>query len=210
MANPGFGLRGVKADEIMLKVPVSTMLNIDSIPREFVDRFPSGTSIHGILAAFLTLGDPKLLDRWALWRKIWPSQQDFDKSLPLMWPGTTGTSSDYQIPLPPSFSGKWKSSLASPCGENDEDTYQNVLTHQAKRLQDSWEQISRVCPYTDYSVFRYNWFILNTRSFYYVSPTSGPPKDWNDAVGLVPFADYMNHTDNAVSTPSFCLPGLSD
>lgn len=208
IANPGIELRDVKADEIMLRVPVSTMLNIDSIPREFVDRFPSGTSIHGILAAFLTLGDPELLDRWALWRKIWPSQQDFHDSLPLLWPGTTGASSECQIPLPPSFSSKWNSSLVSPCGESDEDTYQNVLTHQAKRLQDSWEQVLHVFPNTDHAVFLYSWFILNTRSFYYISPTNGPPEDWNDAIGLVPFADYMNHTDNAVSTSSFCLlPG---
>ncbi|CAG8233754.1 unnamed protein product [Penicillium salamii] len=49
------------------------MLTIDCVPREFIDRFPHETSVYGILAAFLTHGDAKLLERWATWRNTWPS-----------------------------------------------------------------------------------------------------------------------------------------
>ncbi|CAI7564541.1 unnamed protein product [Penicillium bialowiezense] len=201
---PGRGMgmiatRTIEADEIMLTVPVSTMLNIDSIPEGFAARFPRQTSVHGILAAFLTHGDPEFLEKWALWRKIWPSRQDFVDSLPLMWPDVARLSSELGIPLPPSFSGNWSSTNRSARGANDDDIYQNVLVHQTKRLQDSWKNVLTVFPDTDWEKYSFNWFILNTRSFYYVRPGNNPPKDWIDAIGLVPFADYFNHADDAVS-----------
>ena len=183
----------------MLTVPVSTMLNIDSIPEGFADRFPSTASNHSILAAFLTHGDPKSLARWALWRKIWPSTQDFADSLPSMWLEGSSPYSELEIPFPPSFSGKWNTSTRSVCGANSEDTYQNVLVQQTKRLQDAWKSVLSVFPDTNWDFYSYNWFIVNTRSFYYVRPENDPPEDWNDAVGLVPFADYFNHAANAVS-----------
>ncbi|KAJ6065264.1 hypothetical protein N7444_000917 [Penicillium canescens] len=169
---PGRGMgiiatRTIEANEIMIAVPVSTMLTIDCVPREFVDRFPHEASIHGILAAFLTHGDAGLLDYWAAWRKIWPSRQHFQESLPVLWSESPG------------------------------DTYQNVLGKQQKRLHDAWEHVLSVFPTTDWSLFSYHWLILNTRSFYYVSPGKEPPDDWNDAIGLVPFGDYLNHADNA-------------
>lgn len=186
----------------MLTVPVSTMFNIDSIPEGFAGRFPRQTSVHGILAAFLTHGDPSFLEKWALWRKIWPTRQDFADSLPFMWSDVTDTSSELDVPFPPSFSGKWESPVRSARGANDEDTYQNVLVNQTKRLEDAWKNILTVFPDTNWETYSYNWFILNTRSFYYVRPGHDPPEEWNDAIGLVPFADYFNHADNAVSRDS--------
>ncbi|KAJ5333114.1 uncharacterized protein N7506_006897 [Penicillium brevicompactum] len=191
------------ADEIMLTVPVSTMLNIDSIPEGFADRFPSTASNHSILAAFLTHGDPKLLEQWDLWRKIWPSMQDFADSLPSMWLEGSSPSSELEIPLPPSISGKWNTSTRSAYGANSEDTYQNVLVQQTNRLQDAWKSVLSVFPDTNWELYSYNWFIVNTRSFYYVRPDDNPPEDWNDAVGLVPFADYFNHAANAPCEVAF-------
>lgn len=43
------------------------------------------------------------------------------------------------------------------------------------------------------------------RRFNYVSPGKETPDDWNDAIGLVPFADYLNHADN---TARRCLFGV--
>lgn len=195
----------LKPNEIMITVPLSTMLTIDCVPREFVDRFPHETSVHGILAAFLTHGDARLLEHWALWRKIWPSRQDFQESLPVLWPECPGTYDKGQLTLPPSASGQWNLFSSPPCNSKAEDTYQNVLMQQQKRLHDAWENVLSVFPGTDWSFFSYHWLILNTRSFYYVSPGKEPPDDWNDAIGLVPFADYLNHADNAVSR---CLFGM--
>lgn len=192
-------LHVIKANEIMIAVPLSTMLTIDCVPKEFVDRFPHETSVHGILAAFLTHGDAKLLKRWDAWRKTWPSRQDFQESLPILWPENLGNYGEGQITLPPSASGQWNSFSMPSCHIEVKDTYQNVFFQQRKRLQDAWKNVFSVFLGTDWSLFSYHWLILNTRSFYYVSPGKGPPDDWNDAIGLVPFADYLNHEDNAAS-----------
>ncbi|KAJ6051501.1 uncharacterized protein N7446_006133 [Penicillium canescens] len=199
---PGRGMgiiatRTIEANEIMIAVPVSTMLTIDCVPREFVDRFPHEASIHGILAAFLTHGDAGLLDYWAAWRKIWPSRQHFQESLPVLWSESPGGYDKRHITLPPSASGQWNKFPNLPCNLTNQDTYQNVLGKQQKRLHDAWEHVLSVFPTTDWSLFSYHWLILNTRSFYYVSPGKEPPDDWNDAIGLVPFGDYLNHADNA-------------
>jgi hypothetical protein len=39
---------------------------------------------------------------------------------------------------------------------------------------------------------------VNTRSFYWIGLGQEAPEDPNDAMGLVPFADYFNHADVAV------------
>jgi len=41
------------------------------------------------------------------------------------------------------------------------------------------------------------------RSFFYVSPGKDEPEDWNDAIALVPFADYFNHDDKAPCEVNF-------
>ncbi|CAG8144510.1 unnamed protein product [Penicillium nalgiovense] len=187
----------MKANEIMIAVPVSTMLTIDCVPREFVDRFPHEASVHGILAAFLTHGDASLLDHWATWRKTWPSREHFQESLPVLWPESTGSYDEGYINLPPSATGQWNLFSNTPCDFTVQDTYQKVLVQQQKRLHDAWEHVLSVFPTTDWSLFSYHWLILNTRSFYYVSPGKEPPDDWNDAIGLVPFGDYLNHADDA-------------
>jgi hypothetical protein len=189
----------------MLTVPLSTMLNIDCVPREFVDRFPHKTYIQTILAAFMTHGDASLLDHWALWRKTWPSRQDLQESLPVLWCECPETHNLGHTTLPPSASGQWNL-LSSPPGDGKvEGRYHNILMKQQKRLQSAWETILSVFPTTDWNIFSHHWFILNTRSFYYASPGKKPPDDWNDAIGLVPFADYFNHADKAVSR---CLFGM--
>lgn len=51
----------------------------------------------------------------------------------------------------------------------------------------------------------YRWFIVNTRSFYYVRPGTKkedilPP---NDCMALCPFIDYPNHANDGVSPIDF-------
>ncbi|KGO73283.1 Exosome-associated factor Rrp47/DNA strand repair C1D [Penicillium italicum] len=206
---PGRGMgmiatRTIEADEIMLNIPMSTMLTIDSIPEEFVDRFPPGTSIHAILAAFLTHGDTSFLQRWATWRKVWPSRREFQESLPILWAESSETTGPpfppnqckEQLLLPPSACDSWNSFSRVPDEGQHQDAYQSILVKQQKRLYDAWANVLSVFPNTDWDVFSYHWLILNTRSFYYLNEEK-PPADWNDAIGLLPFADYLNHTDNA-------------
>ncbi|KAJ5423978.1 hypothetical protein N7491_009194 [Penicillium cf. griseofulvum] len=149
----------------MVAVPVS------SVPREFVDRFLQKASIQGILAAFLTHENASLLDRCATWHKTWPSRQHFQESCGLNY-----------LTLPPSASGQLNLFSNSPYNFAVQETYQNVLVKQQKRLHDAWVDVLSVFPTTDWSLFPYHWLILNTRSFDYISPGKGPPDDWNYAI----------------------------
>lgn len=197
----------MKENEIIVTVPLATMLTIDCVPASFVDLFPDGISIHGILAAFLTHGDTDSLKQWDAWRKVWPSRQDFEDSMPILWPEHLRVSNSTfrssppasHITLPPSASGLWNSIRKEPVDVDYESRHQNVLAQQEKRLQDAWRNIVSVFPGTDWDTFSYHWLILNTRSFFYVTPGEKRPDDWNDAIALVPFADYFNHVDDAVS-----------
>ncbi|KAL6230874.1 hypothetical protein BDW75DRAFT_221520 [Aspergillus navahoensis] len=111
--------------------------------------------------------------------------------------------------LPPSISGLWNSASDSfktptqtPNTNSEypythETRYQNLLPRQEKRLRDTYDTIRSVFPETEWKDVAYNWAIINSRSFYYVSPGKNEPSDWNDAIGMVPFADYFNHKDDA-------------
>lgn len=183
------------------------MLTVDSIPSTFVKRFRTGTPTQAILAAYLTHGDRRSLKKWDAWRKVWPSQQVFEDSMPLLWPELSQSDSGAGgIILPPSASGISETSQANPLGEGDKEIYQNILSRQRTRLQRSWEDVVSVIPDMNWDSFSYNWCIVNTRSFYYVGPGKEDPEDWNDALGLVPFVDYLNHSDEWVSISDIDAP----
>jgi hypothetical protein len=218
----------------MLSVPANLMFTRDSIPESFVSLFPADATNHAILVGFLVHGDSKSQPGLDVWRSVWPSWEDFEKSMPIFWPGwLRASSSDMQPPaqdrnensrnnpdsksglklalLPPSISGLRNSMLdplntPAPNSQTNseqscpyETRYQNLLPRQEKRLYDTYYSIRSVFPETDWKAVAYNWAIINSRSFYYVSPGKNEPSDWNDAIGMVPFADYFNHRDDAVS-----------
>lgn len=199
-----------------MTVPVSAMLTIDSIPAEFVKKFPEDASTHCVLAAYLTHGDnddgyDDSKAKLDLWRMVWPSWQDFKDTVPMLWPEYLEPSSSMSREhstakgptLPPSASGVWHS--ISPTSQDIEygAIYQNILSQQQDRFRAAWEEVISVFPNTEWEPFAYNWFIINTRSFYYVTPGKDPPEDWNDAVGMVPVADYFNHTGEPVSSKKY-------
>ena len=201
----------------MLTVPQTAMLSIDSIPSSFVDLFPEGASVHGILAAYLTHGDAKALKEIDAWRNVWPNWQELEDSTPILWPTHLRRSnsafedednSSTPSLLPPSVSGLWNSFEKVPVDINYDTRYQNMLAQEEKRLRHAWEQVLSVFPKTEWKTFAYYWLIINSRSFYYISPGKGEPEDWNDAIAMVPYADYFNHEDNAVSLLILPLPAL--
>jgi hypothetical protein len=65
-------------------------------------------------------------------------------------------------------------------------------------LSKAWFDVVAVYPETEWDTFSYHWLIVNTRSFYWIGLGQDAPEDPNDAMGLVPFADYFNHADVAV------------
>ncbi|KAL5335404.1 hypothetical protein BJX70DRAFT_401611 [Aspergillus crustosus] len=208
--------RDIEEDEIILSVPMTLLLTIDSIPESFVSKLPPGTSIHGILAAFLTHGDRNLLKSLDPWRNVWPSWSEFEQTMPVFWPEQLRSPKSERSPslLPPSISGSWNTfNLETQYPESESEStsqpqarYQNLLPQQENRLKDAWMNTLHAFPETKWEEFAYSWAIINSRSFYYLSPGKDEPEDWNDAIGLVPYADYFNHVDDAVyfssSSPS--------
>ncbi|OJJ50617.1 hypothetical protein ASPZODRAFT_11482 [Penicilliopsis zonata CBS 506.65] len=191
--------RMIEEGEVILTVPLAEMLTVDSIPASFVARFPDGTPVHAILAAFLMYGDAHILTKWTAWYTVWPSRDEFEECMPILWTDSSQSKSSLQSILPPSVSGRWNS-LRKKRGWDThpyETRYQNLLGQQEERLERCWKVIGSVFPEADWDAFSYYWLIVNTRSFYYVMPGMNPPEDWNDALALVPFADYFNHDDDA-------------
>ena len=176
------------------------MYTIDSIPESFVQKFSSvvgddekGTTppctVHCILSAFLTLGDPQHLGKYELWKKAWPTRRDFEDSMPILWSRDLRGSESSSL-LPPAISGRWNT---IPAKEQP-----GLLLEQEKRLRKDWEHVRAVFPDTDWEAYSYNWLIVNTRCFFYLMPGDEPPEDQNDAMAMVPFADYFNHSDGPV------------
>ncbi|KAH8703824.1 hypothetical protein BGW36DRAFT_287519 [Talaromyces proteolyticus] len=207
---PGRGLgmvatKKIEANEVMVSVPLSAMLTVDCIPPSFINLF-NGISNHGLLAAFLTHGDTESLKKYTLWRATWPKRQDFEDGMPVLWPEKLRVSnskhhvspaSTTSIALPPSASGLWNTFRKKKLVEEYKTKNQNILAQQEQRLQSAWKDVVAVFPDTDWEVYSYHWLIVNTRSFFYLMPGEDVPEDTNDAMALVPFADYFNHRDDA-------------
>ncbi|KAE8379225.1 SET domain-containing protein [Aspergillus bertholletiae] len=193
---PGRGLgmiakRNIEEDEAIVTVPLKAMLTPERIPSSFADKFPDGTPTHALYAAFFTNGNPEDLEEFKAWRKTWPSRQDFEESMPVLW------SESLRNYLPPSISSHWRS---IKCGRDRlqyETSHQNLLAQQEQRLRSAWDIVVSVFPVTDWETFSYHWLIVNTRSFFYLMPGQEPPEDRNDAMALLPLADYFNHSDVA-------------
>lgn len=188
-----------------MRVPTSAILTVDKIPSSFKDQFPEGTAVQAIIAAWLTCGSEEELAQFALWRKAWPMREDFEDSLPMLWPTSLGgvtlpdTDATASISksnvLPPCISGTWNTVQKGKTVHNYETDHQNLLTGQEKRLGKAWADVTAALPDIDWRSFSYHWLILNTRSFFWTAPGQEPPEDRNDAMAMLPFADYFNHSD---------------
>jgi hypothetical protein len=190
------------------------MLTADKIPTNFTNKFPEDIAVQGLLAAYLIHGDPEQLSKYEPWRKSWPSRQSFEEGMPILWPSALGgphwPASKDGTPvkpeqanfLPPSISGLWHSLQPGPRTKKYTLDHQNILSGQIQRLEKAWTDVTSVYPETNWEDLSYYWLIVNSRSFYWVGEGQEPPEDPNDAMGLVPFADYFNHADVAVRASS--------
>ena len=62
-------------------------------------------------------------------------------------------------------------------------------------MRDDFEKFKTAVPHAIYEDFKYHWFIVNTRSFYFVPAGAEPEPNVDDNMALCPFADLFNHTD---------------
>lgn len=135
-------------------------------------------SVHGLLAADIALNVSANSEKYAKWDAVVPSWHDIQQSMPLTWPPTL------QSLLPPAA--------------------QQVFANQRKNFDRDWNIVSHAMPFPpglgcvrpscSRHEYLYAWLLVNTRTFYYVTPqTKKLPKE--DHMVLQPVADLFNHTD---------------
>jgi hypothetical protein len=71
----------------------------------------------------------------------------------------------------------------------------DLLKKQQARFHRDWDIVSKAFPDMRREEYLYTWFIVNTRTFYYVTPRMQRlPRD--DKLALLPVADLFNHADS--------------
>ncbi|EEQ90825.1 SET domain-containing protein [Blastomyces dermatitidis ER-3] len=211
---PGQGVgiaaqRKIHAGEVVVRVPISEMLTIKSVPSTFREKFPDNIPVQGLYAAYICCTE-EFQDRYAPWRAVWPSRQDLGQILPTLWPqllkgsasGRSVSSLSYPL-LPPSISGSWNTISKRPIKHAYTAEHQNLLPEQEKRLDKAYHIVKQVLQDVDKDLYTYYWLIVHTRSFHYIPAGTSPPKDHNDAMALCPFGDYFNHIDEGGCEVSF-------
>lgn len=184
-------------------MPAAALLTINSISKGF-RLAHEGITVHGLLASFLAFGAVEL-SPFTPWRETWPSLQELENTMPILWPSIWKTSNCYKSPatvfprqtwaLPPAIGGRWGSGRMSW----HTDSSSGLLCQQERKLQEDWAIASRAFPDETLEKYRYYWLLVNTRSFYYELQGANYHQAREDRMVLCPFVDYFNHQDHGVS-----------
>jgi hypothetical protein len=148
---------------------------MESIPKSIIRRLPKDMSVHGLLAADLALDAS---DRYSVWNAVCPTAEDL-LSMPLLWP----TSLQQLLPEPA----------------------RKLLEKQQAKLVRDWDAVSAAFadelaapegdePSKGFEKYRYAWLLVNTRTFYYLTPKL-QRRSKEDRMVLQPVADLFNHAD---------------
>lgn len=186
-------------------MPASALLTVNSIPEDFKNLHKDIT-VHGLLASFLAFSGVKT-SLYGLWKATWPSVQEFEESMPILWPvhlrkpldcngePTNAMEEKPAFLLPPAIGGRWRHILEFFMPREDE----GLLAKQEKRMKADWKIVSKIFPNKTLEEYTYYWLVVNTRSFYFEVP--GTTKfAHEDRMVLCPFVDYFNHSDHGVSS----------
>ena len=193
---------------MLCDVPASVLLTINTIPEDF-RNLHKGITVHGLLASFLTFGGP-VTSRYHRWKKSWPSMQEFQNSMPILWPSflrepldsggkshyECGRSEDLAFILPPAIAGRWAHHQMREFWKIRDIA---LLYRQKKKIKADWEIVSKVFPGQSLPEYTYYWLIVNTRSFYFEVSGMEATQNHDDRMVLCPFVDYFNHSDHGVS-----------
>jgi hypothetical protein len=180
------------------------MLTLETIPSAFKTKFDESITNHGLIAAFLYRGGDETVSKYAPWWAVWPTLQDFEETMPMLWPEelkyripreTSSTRTITEYSSRPSAHRKLRSSLGKQSTPYDDPDYEGPVAEQEKKFEKSFQTVKKVFPDADRTVYCYFWLIVNTRSFYHLPLGAPSPKEQNDAMALCPFADYFNHSD---------------
>src|SRR5436190_8580059 len=112
------------------------MLTIENIPTKFRDKFTGRVSVQGLFAAFFCCAD-EALDKYSAWHGVWPSYQDFEETMPILWTqclqnrNTKSLDSNLLcLTLPPSISASWNLLNRVSIKHSYKTEHQNLLAEQ--------------------------------------------------------------------------------
>ncbi|KAE9372392.1 SET domain-containing protein [Stipitochalara longipes BDJ] len=172
--------KDLKAGETLLSVPLLALRTAYTVPKSLTRALPKTSTIHSLLATDLLVDTSSAR---APWHAVLPSPLDFATSMPLLWHLTLQS-------LLPATAAK-------------------LLANQQRKLKLDWAAVSKAFPNIKYEDYIYRWLIINTRTFYFLSPLPAHqklhPSNRDDCMAQSPFADYFNHT----SSPSACSASFS-
>ncbi|PKS08707.1 hypothetical protein jhhlp_004760 [Lomentospora prolificans] len=183
---PGRGIgvlatRPLKPREVILKVPLSAFHTRDTIPPQIARKLPRIT-IHGLLAASIALQAAEDDYPSAPWRAAFPSAADFESTTPFFFP------EELQACLP------------GPA--------RDLLKTQGDKFASDWAIVQPAFgDVVSRESYAYHWFLVNTRSFYHVTPSTRalPP---SDRMVMISVADLLNHAPEGCKE-TFSSAGLS-
>ncbi|TWU74643.1 hypothetical protein ED733_002895 [Metarhizium rileyi] len=165
---PGRGIgivatRDLQADEDILKVPLNMLRTLNNTPKAITHNL-KGSTVHAILATSLCLEtDPE----FAIWRAVFPTEDDIRTCMPLSWPLSL------QNLLPPNA--------------------KVLLDKQKAKFDADWAPVTAAYPAISRTDFLHSWHLVNSRTFYHVTKaTEALPKA--DHMVLQPVADLFNHS----------------
>ncbi|KAF2089992.1 SET domain-containing protein [Saccharata proteae CBS 121410] len=181
---PGSGLgvrasRAIKKGELLASVPAAALLTIQtsSVKQQ---SLPHDCTVHGLLAAYLTLQDGREDAPHRTWQAVWPKREEFDEIMPMRWEDQ-------------------EKDLLTPYARE-------MLAKQESKIAKDWDAVHAHLPSNpSRELYTYYWLIVNTRTFYWDYPkpvsTKGRPRNKkqklvpDDCMALCPFMEYFNHAD---------------
>ena len=126
---------------------------------------------------------------------MFPTDDDFSACMPLWWSSKNDSINNL---LTPAISGSW---LDPKIPSHPLD---GLLAKQSAKLMKDFAHVQSILPRVSLEAYRYQWIIVNTRSFFYdlLLGKKSSPRD--DCMVMCPFADYFNHADEGVSNGLLC------
>lgn len=119
--------------------------------------------MHALLAADIALDDSPSFKTWSA---VFPTPEDMS-SCPLTWP--------------------------EPLAAHLPSAASSLLSAQREKFEAHWALVSAALPDLEYEAYRYAWLLVNSRTFYHVTPRTAK-RDKEDHMVLQPVADLLNHS----------------
>jgi hypothetical protein len=163
---------------MVVEVPNAAMITAktDFVKNAKNQGLRDGT-VHGLVAAALTLQHKAVDKRYTPWEEVWPPICELVVSMPMLW------------------CEAWQDLLPQPS--------KDYLAKQKAKFDKDWKKSKDVIKGDAFYLFRYYWLVVNTRCFYWEHNEWPPRKPGKrkrnltaeDNMALAPFVDYFNHAN---------------